>query len=355
MIGFSFISSRNNCSIKKACRRQSMSQRFAFTLVELLVVIAIIGVLVALLLPAIQAAREAARRSQCMNNLRNVGLAFMNHHDAQKYFPSNGWGSPWTADPDRGFGRKQPGSWLFSVLPYIEQQALWSSASTGQATWPVPALKKIALGNLMETPVSIFYCPSRRPAAAYPVKTWNLLNAIHNGIPLARTDYAACVGSGSTVAGLATGEKYWPDTYPQADTNFPTVVKPDEMYDGIVFFRSEVSMKQIEDGTSNTYMVGEKLVNTDAYQFNDGSTVIDHGDDQGWLIGHNGDTVRSSGYPPMQDLPGVNYYDYWGSAHPGGFNMMFADSAVKSIAYDIDLAVHESLGTRAGREVVAIP
>lgn len=240
---------------------------------------------------------------------------------------------------------------MFSILPYIEQQNLWDSAG-GNPGWPVPALKKIALGNLMKTPVALVYCPSRRPAMAYPVKTWTGLNWIHDGGPLARNDYAASVGSGNTVAGLVD-KKYWPDSYIHAETftDWPSA----DLYDGIVFIRSEISVSQVEDGTSNTYMVGEKFMNVDAYQFNDGSTVIDHGDDQGWLIGHNGDTVRSSGFPPMQDLPGVNYFDYWGSAHAGAFNMMFADSAVKPISYDIDFVVHEALGTRSGGEVVTLP
>jgi prepilin-type N-terminal cleavage/methylation domain-containing protein len=112
--------------------------KFGFTLVELLVVIAIIGVLVALLLPAVQAAREAARRSSCANNLRNLGLACHHHHDAHSFFPTNDWGTGWTGDPDQGFGKNQPGSWLFSVLPFIEQHRSGTSAAAvpvGRLLW----------------------------------------------------------------------------------------------------------------------------------------------------------------------------------------------------------------------------
>src|SRR5688572_17140910 len=98
--------------------------RQAFTLVELLVVIAIIGILVALLLPAIQAAREAARRATCTNQVKQIALAWHLHHDVHKFFPSGGWGYNFMADPDRGTGEKQPGSWAYSCLPHLEEQDL---------------------------------------------------------------------------------------------------------------------------------------------------------------------------------------------------------------------------------------
>src|SRR5687768_383902 len=94
-----------------------------FTLVELLVVIAIIGVLVALLLPAIQAAREAARRSQCKNNLKQLGLACQLHVDTHKFLPSGGWGDWWVGCPDMGAGENQPGTWTYQLLSFIEETA----------------------------------------------------------------------------------------------------------------------------------------------------------------------------------------------------------------------------------------
>src|ERR671914_226306 len=131
-----------------------------FTLVELLVVIAIIGILVAMLLPAVQAAREAARRNQCQNNLKQLGIAFLNHENTYGYFPSGGWGYLWSGDPDMGSGEKQPGGWTFAVLPYLEEG---NAYVIGQG---LPTSQKTAeLVKLKKHPIGVFYCPSRRPVA----------------------------------------------------------------------------------------------------------------------------------------------------------------------------------------------
>ncbi len=107
------------------CMSSSQIDRRGFTLVELLVVIAIIGVLVSLLLPAVQNAREAGRRTQCMNNLKQLGLAAQQNLEKLRRFPSGGWGPQWIGDPDRGNSIKQPGGWVYQLLPYMEQQALY--------------------------------------------------------------------------------------------------------------------------------------------------------------------------------------------------------------------------------------
>ena len=133
-----------------------------FTLVELLIVITIIGILISLLLPAVQAAREAARRMQCQNNLKQLGLAASNHESATGRFPTGGWGYSWVGDPDRGNDWRQPGGWIYNLLPYLEQQALHDlpSGKSGQ-----PLLD--AVTQMMETPLDGLICPTRRRAVLY--------------------------------------------------------------------------------------------------------------------------------------------------------------------------------------------
>ena len=116
--------------------------RSGFTLVELLVVITIIGILIALLLPAVQAAREAARIAQCQNNIKQLALGCLNHEAAIKRFPTGGWGFAWTGDPNRGNDWRQPGGWIYNILPYIEQQDL-HDLGVGMALYPGGRTRRI--------------------------------------------------------------------------------------------------------------------------------------------------------------------------------------------------------------------
>ena len=161
-----------------------------FTLVELLVVIAIIGILIALLLPAVQAAREAARRLQCTNNLKQIALACLNHEETHKFLPTTGWGTTWAGEPTRGFDKKQPGGWHYNILPYIEQPALHDLGVDQGLTGTRPGFTQ-----RVSTPLTCYICPTRRAVIAYPmVSTVTWANVSPSPTSVGRSDYAASGG-----------------------------------------------------------------------------------------------------------------------------------------------------------------
>lgn len=135
------------------------SKAKAFTLVELLVVIGIIAILVALLLPAVQAARESARQSQCKNNVKQLALGCLQHEEAVGHFPTGGWGGGWVGDTDRGFGQKQPGGWMYNILPFIEQKVLHALPSDGDPDAITPQQRKGATNMILSAP-PVITCPS---------------------------------------------------------------------------------------------------------------------------------------------------------------------------------------------------
>jgi prepilin-type N-terminal cleavage/methylation domain-containing protein len=360
------------------CFRQHPAPRRAraFTLVELLVVIAIIGVLVALLLPAIQAARESARRSQCANNLRQISLACQNHLAARKYFPSGGWGYDWTADPNRGYGPDQPGSWIYNILDFMEQSPL-RGLGRGQAITS-PGFKAASI-TLHQTPVAAFNCPSRRSAKPFlspwgppdgqdiKEQPWLAQTAHTSGV--AKSDYAANSGDSLRFSG---DNFYRPDSYATIQrsewtpTNIcQTGAGADEgdarfCQSGIMFYRSALKEAQVEDGSSNTYLVGEKWMPVAGYEGvaseqDDGYTG---GDNQSMYTGFEWDNHRVA-WNPDSSAPQAEFQPAadgegggggperrFGSAHPSAFQMAYCDGSVRSISYDVDPQTHRAFANR---------
>jgi prepilin-type N-terminal cleavage/methylation domain-containing protein len=323
----------------------------AFTLVELLVVIAIIGILVALLLPAIQAARETARRMQCRNNLKQIGLAWMNHTDSSKYFPYGGWGAVWTGDPDHGFGTNQPGGWIYNILPYMDLKSVHDMGKGLSGTAKTDAMKVRDA-----TPIGMFNCPSRRPAEPYP----NIMNYLYNGYfaPLVtRTDYAANQGDGTVIE---TG----PNFPPTLSTPWPSYTMPWSrtgesstnalIQSGINFMNSYLRPVDVPDGLSHTYLIGEKYLNPDNYR-----NGLDGADDWCMLSGDQNDMNRlcfvdpTNNYAqPMRDRKGFSNGFPFGSVHAASFHMMMCDGSVQAIRYEIDPTLHANLANRKDRHPV---
>jgi prepilin-type N-terminal cleavage/methylation domain-containing protein/prepilin-type processing-associated H-X9-DG protein len=320
--------------------------RRGFTIVETLIVITIIGILIAVLMPAIQASRAAAQRTQCRNNLRQLGLAATNHLDASGFFPSGGWGYLWAGDPDRGFGKNQPGGWIFSVLPYAEENAVWS-AGKGINFTTNPAAKMSALAAQVNVPIAIFFCPTRRSPEIYPFtsnRQYANLNIADLAAGVIKTDYA--INSGDTGDNKDSG----PDTMQEADNGtYQWLPGP---YTGVGYQRSEVTSPQVTDGLSHTYLIGEKYINPSNY-----TNGLDLGDNDAATEGFDNDMCRIGGIDnqPMPDTAGTVDTDIFGSAHPEGFNMVFCDGSVHMIDYSIDPKVHGEMANRADGQSVSSP
>lgn len=272
-----------------------------FTLVELLIVMAIIGILVGLMLPALSAVREAARKTQCRNNVKQIGVAILAHDEARGAFPSGG--DRFTSGRAMYDGQPvgipgQTWSWAYQILPYLDQTALWQQTDN--------ALVRAA-------PVPGYSCPSRRGSTIFA--------------GAALLDYA---GNGGY------GEEY--DT-----THNGPIVR---------FEDARITNALIRDGTSSTLLVGEKFIFSNAYT---GGTW---GDEAGYFSGWGWDTIRFGRQPPQQDKSGdpkgpafpggtAGVWDYFGSAHSGGFHGLLCDGSVRVIKYSIDAQVLEYLCNRS--------
>jgi prepilin-type N-terminal cleavage/methylation domain-containing protein len=372
--------------------------RRGFTLIELLIVIVIIGILVSLLLPAVQSAREAARRTQCENNLKQLATGCITHESSVQHFPTNGWAFWGLGNSDRGTGMKQPGGWIFNILPYIEQMPLYSyeARKTGTAL-------QAAATSLLTTPLAILHCPSRRAAQPYvnlatkadipngtvnaDVATWlggngqsvvlydtsvSTITLNTSVAAVARNDYAGngynyvdirnvaatCAPLATAMTAVATqglsGTDAILDDSDQRGIIQSAIAATSAGKGGVFYPLSMVTVKDISDGTSCTYLIGEKYMNTESY-----ATGEMHGDQWNAFIGDDPDITRyccagTSYSTACQDGTGSGETAIWGSAHPIGFHMAFCDGSVHFINYGISLTVHDQLGNRQDGAVVDV-
>ena len=306
----------------------------AFTLIELLVVIAIIGVLIALLLPAVQAAREAARRSSCVNNLKQIGIAIHNYHDTTGSFPS-GYCSLWNPDTgDAGTAEDDIGQgwgWASLILPQMEQPALFNAINF-DLTMTYPANDTAQLLR-----VASYLCPSDSQDQTVPVRNQ------------ANTETVYTVGSANYFGFYGTGE----------------IGEAPGRGDGIFFRNSKIRAADIRDGLSQTLAVGERSHNL-SYVTWTGRAI------GGWLFKTSsvaGGTDQFAAEPEesftmilgpagLEDgprtpnHPEAHVEDCW-SFHPGGVNFLYADGSVHFIKSTIAPNIYRALATRRGGEVVS--
>jgi prepilin-type N-terminal cleavage/methylation domain-containing protein len=332
--------------------------RKGFTLVELLVVIAIIGILIALLLPAVQAAREAARRSQCSNNLKQIGLAMHSYHDINGKFP-----------PSR-IARGDYVTWAVLILPHMEQQAMYELWNL-QVTLASPSQSQTA----KQAMVPGYFCPTRRTPMVSKDNAQNPANKTG-----ACGDYAACAGN-RTVSGSGEGENGTATTgmpglpstgtgiFIVADVINPDPAPPDDNPSGapVLEWRPRVGMAEVLDGTSNTLLVGEKNVRTDELGIGAGTSPATAFCGDGPVYSGDNDSrncMRLAGGPGaarsmvrfIDELPRTNTARAltFGSFHPGICQFVLADGSTRALRANMSDSILGRLANRKDGQAVTV-
>jgi prepilin-type N-terminal cleavage/methylation domain-containing protein len=302
--------------------------RRAFTLIELLVVIAIIGILVALLLPAVQAVREAARRIQCKNNLKQIGLALIMHHDTLGSFPAG-----WKANADAGV----PGwGWMSQSLQFIEQGNLYNQINYSDR------ISSLSHSQVRTQNLPFMICPSS-PTASDPIVKLTEGNYEDPFGPLefpfsvGRSHYVGCLGGYVSTETMEDGETCPSSTY---------IMGGGRRLTGLFYRNSRTNYRDVLDGTSNTIAVGER-----SKKLFDSSWVGSvHGASfPAWrLLGWTGEPPNNK--PHSQ----VHFHGYaqFNSAHTGISQFVFLDGSVRTIADEVEFETFRSMGTIAGGEIV---
>jgi prepilin-type N-terminal cleavage/methylation domain-containing protein/prepilin-type processing-associated H-X9-DG protein len=293
----------------------------AFTLVELLVVIAIIGVLVALLLPAVQAAREAARRTQCVNHLKQIGIATHNYHDTYNALPNSRRDANYT--------------WLTVLLPYVEQSAIYDKWNLVTNNFYVQT------PEVMAAKVNVYFCPSRRTSGTAKISQEPRDNTTSPLYQVAPADYAICTGDSAVNNG-----DYWQWNGVQTPANGVGVIwngnmstTPAVLPGGPAF--KVTAMREVTDGTSNTFLVGDKHI------YQKGLNNPSYGDG-GCFNGDKGHSHRAVGTTiPLSKGPADATARAFGSWHPGVTNFVMVDGSVRSVSNSTN---PQLLGWLAGKD-----
>lgn len=309
--------------------RASPQPHGGFTLVELLVVMAIIGLLVAILLPAVQQAREAARRTHCQNNLRQMGIAIHSFHDLRRELP-----------PSRTYDHYS--SWAFLILPQLEQINLFDG-------WD-PTLKYYYQSDEARlTPIPTYNCPSRRQGGMQSTEGDEILSPYESGghVPGTVSDYACSAGygpSGTWNWVLSNGAMIMGD----ATTDPPTIPAGSYAPPGakLLTWRSRTSFSSLVDGTSNTILVGEKHVRPSAYGIAPEDGAVYNGD-------HPASFSRCGGPGyPLARFPTDEFQNNFGSSHPGVVNFLFGDGRVRTVSVQISTDTLGRLTARNDNQVI---